>query len=212
MIVSDYILTMRERLFDPGRGAGWSDDELIDYLNRAQQRVVFLKPDAYTQRLTLALDPGISQTLPDGAVGLFDVLRNTNGGRVVEQVDYDLLKASDWYWPAGTATHVIECYAADPRDPRRFLVSPPASSGTSLKVVVGMVAPTLVHQNDETVLPESYNATLIDGALAQAWGKPSKRQDPAKSSYHQQLFDGALGVATKAQFSFAPKVSQSPGL
>lgn len=211
MLVSDAIVTVRERLFDPGRGAGWSDAEIIDYLNRAQQRIVFLKPDAYPRHENVALVLGTLQSIPAGGVALLEIVKNFSSGRIVEQVDYDLLKASNWSWPAGTAAASIECYAADPRDPTRFLVSPPAAAGCIVEIVWGATPPALTASTDNTVLLDSYNPTLIDGVLAMAYGKPSVRQDPAKATYHQQLFDSALGVKTKSQFAIAPKVSQSPG-
>jgi len=208
--VADIIVTARERLFDPGSGAGWTDSELTDYLNRAQQRIAFLKPDAYCVHGNIALVAGIVQTLPAGAVALIELVKNFASGRIIEQVDFDLLKASDWYWPAGTAATSVECYAADPRDPLKFYVSPPAAVGTLVEAVYGLVPPLLTLTTQAIVIPDSYIPTLVDGMLAQAWGKPSARQDPSKATYHQQLFDAALGVKSKAQFSWAPKVGRSP--
>jgi len=210
MLMSAMITTLREKLFDPAPGAGWADAEFIDYANRTQQRIAFVKPEAYPVQTTMGLNPGDTQVLPPDGVALLNIIKNIHTGRVVEQVSLDLLKASDWYWPNEASTGDIECYASDPRDPRRFYVSPPAQSGSAVELIYGAVPPTLALTTDATVLPESYDATIIDGVLALAFAKASRRQDKDRSDYHQELFNSALGLKTKAQFAIAPKVSGTP--
>lgn len=210
MQVIEFIRTVRTQLFDPGTGAGWTDREIVDYLNFAQRRICFVKPDTYVQQRVVALVLGTTQTLPDDGIALLDVVGNGTTGATVTQVNEELLKSANRFWRGATFDTTIENYAADPRNPRRYLVSPPAAIGTPLEIVYGAVPADLSVSNQTVTLPlpTSFDPILMDGVLAQAYAKPGRRQNPDKAAAHLSMFNNAIGIKDKMQMIVAPKVGQ----
>ena len=68
MLASDCVDAARLALFDPAPGAGWSDAELLTYLNEAIRDSVAAKPDIYPVSGDIPLAAGVVQTLPVGAM------------------------------------------------------------------------------------------------------------------------------------------------
>jgi hypothetical protein len=103
-------------------------------------------------------------------------------------------------------------YAADPRDPRRFAVTPPNDGTGSVQVLYGAV-PTKVTGNSGEEIPvaPNYLAPLIEYVLGKCWGKNSKSQDLTKSNIHMQRWGTLVGLRAKSQVAVAPKVAVSEG-
>lgn len=207
MLVSAFIDEARTLLFDPKPGAGWSDVELIGYLNEAIQATCFAKPDAYTLVASVTLAAGIVQTIPAGGHTLLDVLYNTTSGNAVTQVDKALLEAADPLWKAQTPVLNVEHYTADPHSPLRFYVYPPATALAAVTLVYGAVPAALTGLNNAIALPDAYMPALQDYVQSRAFTKPSSRQDLPKSTSHKQQWGAALGLKSQAQVMISPKIA-----
>lgn len=193
----------------------WTDAELLDYLNQAIRATCFEKPDTNPVRDEVALVAGTKQTLPEGAIALLDIYRNTTSsgasGRVVTQVDEGLLEEASRFWPAATQQQEVEHFTADPRDPRRFTVFPPNDGSGVLEMLYGAVPAALTALADALPVPDSYESPLRDFVLAYAYAKNTQRQDLSKTSYYMQQWARKLGIKTNAQMAYAPKVAAAPG-
>lgn len=189
----------------------WSDADLLGYYNEGLRATCLVKPDVYTTQASLTLVTGTEQQLPADSTGLVNVIRNTASKSVVTQVDQELLMEANRFWPAATVSVDIEHYTVDPRNPRRFLVYPPAANTSAVVTVYGITPTAAAATSDAFPFPDAYQAPLVDYVLARAYGKNSKRQDLAKETYHMQAWGKALGMKAAAQVALSPRVSQSPG-
>lgn len=216
MTLYEFITNVRVQLFAPKDGDGWANAELVGYTNRALRATVAAKPDAYTKREFVSLAAGNSQVIPDDGVLFVDLTQNEVSGLVVTQVDDALLDAANRYWPASTQQTDVEHYSADPRDPRRFNVFPPNDGAGSVQMLYGALPATLAGPvvsggSEDIPLDTVYQEALTNHVLAQAWTKPSKRQNLAEAAQCMQAWGAALGLKAKGQQMMAPKVAVSEG-
>lgn len=214
MLASDIIGGVRSTLFDPAPGVGWSDSELIGYINEALRTTASVKPDMYTVRGFIALVAGEYQQLPADGIALLDVDRNSDasGGRVITQVDADILAESARFWPASTKQAQVEHYLADPRSPRRFRVFPPNDGTGVVNVVYGATPPALAAVGDTVPVSEAYQGALTAYTLSKAYSKPSTRADATKTQMYMAQWGQLVGLKSKGQVAVAPTVTDSPGL
>ncbi len=187
----------------------WGFDELLGYLNEALRTTAFAKPDTYVVQDFVTLDAGLFQTLPDGGIALINITRNA-GGRVVTQVEADLLEEANRFWPAATQQTQVEHYTSDPRNPRRYQVFPPNNGSGNIEVIYGAVPPEITMNTGEIPVPDSYQNALTNFTLSKCYAKNSKKQDLSKASYYMQQWGAMLGLKSQAQIAVAPHVSQSP--
>lgn len=209
MLASDFINGadgIRVMLLDSAK-ATWSDVELLGYLNQALRTTAELKPDAYVRREYVAMVAGTRQELPAGGLAIFDTDENEDSGREATLVEKSLLDHQNRFWPAATPEVDVQHWCADPRDPRRFYVTPPNDGTGSVSCTFGAV-PDAVALGGQIPLGDSYHYALRCFALAQAYSKNSKRQDLAKVAGLMQEFRQTLGIRNQAQAAVAPTVAR----
>lgn len=182
----------------------WSATELLQYLNEFLRATAGVKADFYVRREFITLAAGDLQVLPDGGVSLMGIDRNESG-RNVNQVDYDLLNNSNGIWAAGTKELVVEDFATDPRDPRRFIVSPPNNGSGRVRALFGAVPPTLTSAADPMPVLDIYEAAAIAYVLSRAYAKNSERQDLAKSGAYKNEWLQLIGLKSQTQVAVTPR-------
>lgn len=198
-------------LLDTARRTWPLQADLVPYLNEALAATAALKPDMYTVQEFITLVAGISQVIPAAGVALLDVIQNESG-RVVTQVDAGLLDEANRFWPRATQETVVQHFAADPRDPRRFNVTPPNDGTGRVQVLYGAVpGPVTGSSGEDLLLAPSYLAILTNYVLGKAYGKNSKKQDLTKATFYMNQWGTALGLKSKGQVAVAPKVAVSEG-
>lgn len=211
---------VRDTLLDES-AVVWSNADLLNYINEAQRAAVFLKLDANPVQAAITLAAGVVQSLPlasvsfqDGA-GVIDVTHNLvsgSPGRVITLADKELLDETNRFWPAATQVATVQNWCADPRDARRFYVSPPNNGAGVVNVVYGAIPAAITDPATSLTLIDTYVPFVIAYVLSQAYGKNSLKGDVAKSAYYMQQAMQALGMKSQTQIAVAPKVSQSPGM
>lgn len=214
MLASDILDEAATLLLDTAHRT-WSADELLGYLNEAMRATAGAKADFYTvQNESFALAAGLLQTLPADGIVLMNVMRNSDatGGRIISQVDSSLLDESARFWPASTQELQVEHFTADPRNPRRFKVFPPAALGATVEILYSAVPPQIMYAAEELSVSDAYQAPLLEFVLGRAYAKNSKRQDLAKASGFTASWGQRLGLKASAQAAVAPKVAVSPGV
>ena len=212
MLVSAYLATLRERLFDPSPGAGWSDADLIGNLNEAIRATCSIKPDAYTLQADIALAAGVVQTLPAAGIALFDITQNTTSGRMVSQVDRSMLDAENRFWPAATQEVDVQHFTTDALAPTRYYVTPPNAGTGSVKALYGALPTAVSATTDDVLLSDVFQPALLAYTLSRAWMKPGPRKDPAASAAAFNEWATLVGAKTKAQVETAPRVSAQKGM
>jgi hypothetical protein len=210
MLASVIVDACRVTLIDVAK-VTWSDDELRGYLTEAERNTVFLKPDAYPLREYVELATGTQQSLPVDGVAILDVNDNEASKKVVTLVDKGLLDNENRFWRAGTQETDVQHWCADPRDPRRFHVTPPNDGSGSVEILYGAVPPPINYLQQDINLTDSYQYTLECFVLSRAYAKNSRKQDLVKSSAYMNEFRQTLGIKSTAQVAVAPKVGNTPG-
>jgi hypothetical protein len=189
----------------------WELHELVGYLNEFMAATANIKPDMYTRQEFVTPVAGISQIIPTDGVALLDIIQNASG-KVITQVDAGLLDEANRFWPAATQTSIVEHFAADPRDPRRFNVTPPNDGTGSIQVLYGAVPPDATGSSAEDLpIAPSYLAPAINYVLGKCYAKTSKRQDLVKAQAYMSQWAASIGMKSKAQVAVAPKVAVSEG-
>lgn len=209
ILASAVVSTVRTTLVDAD-AVGWSDDELLQYLNEAQRAVVLLKPDANAISVEITLAAGTRQALPADGVAVFDLEFNVASGRRITLVDKEVLDETNRFWPAATRVVDVEHWCADPRERTAFVVTPP-NDGTGEVLAVYGAVPEALEAEDPIGLGDHYEPVLIQLTLARAYAKNTQRQDLAKSTAAMQAATTMLGIGSQGQVAVAPRVSSSPG-
>lgn len=207
--VGDLLDSVSITLLDQARRT-WELPELVLYLREALTATANVKPDMYTRQEFMTPVVGISQVIPEDGVALLDIIQNESG-QVVTQVDAGLLDEANRFWPAATRETEVEHFAADPRDPRRFNVTPPNDGNGSIQILYGAV-PDVTGSSGETLpIAASYLAPLTFYVLGKCYAKNSKKQDLGKATSYMNQWGSLIGLKTKAQVAVAPKVAVSEG-
>ncbi len=196
---------VRSTLLDAQKRS-WSDDELVGYLNEFQRQTVFLKPDAHTTRAFIPLVAGTSQELPDDGVAVLEIGENEGSGRVATQINAELMTHANRFWPAATYELDVQHWSHDPRDPRRFEVTPPNNGYGSVQCLYGAV-PAQITLNDPIAYPDSYEHAAKCFVLAKAYAKNAQRQDLGKAESYMAQYKQALGIKSQAQAAVAPRIA-----
>lgn len=212
MLVSDYLAVLRERLFDPAPGAGWTDANLISNLNEAVRATCLIKSDAYTLQAYIPIVAGVTQELPAAGIELFDISENEASKRRITQVDRALLDEENRFWPAATQEVDVQHFTADDRAPRRFYVTPPNTGAGSVKALYGALPAALTATTDQVLVQDTYQPALVAYAVSRAFLKTGPRQDANGSAAAFNEWATMVGAKAKTQTETAPRVASAKGV
>lgn len=212
MLASVPINEVRLILLDQGVVA-YTQDDLVGFLNEALRATANVKKDFYVVHGELPLVAGVVQTIPADGVLLIDITHNSHSGKDCSQVDLDLLKESNRFWPAGTAEEDVENWAFNPKTPKRYYVTPPSPGGSGIGLigVYGAVPPEVLDPADTITVGDENQHLLVNFMLGRAYAISSKRYDPTKEAYYMNEWKQGVGLKSTAQIAAAPRVSESPG-
>jgi hypothetical protein len=201
----------------------WTLSELQWWLNDGYRETLIFRPDSntITAEFTCVAGPRqvLTTTFPN-ATRLVSVLRNTattSNKYAVRLVDRRVLDDQRKGWYAETPTVSVEEYMFDARQPKEFLVYPPATSAARLEVSYAQVPSphTLsdVQLNNlataETIrIDDTFANSLLDYMLYRAYTKDAEQQgNAARAVAHYQAFQSSLGVAAQANAASQPGVA-----
>jgi hypothetical protein len=201
----------------------WTVTELQYWLNDGYRDVLNLRPDSNTLTGEFVCVAGPRQVLTTtfaNATRLVSVIRNTAptsnkyGVRLVNKSSLDDQRRG---WYAETPTVSVEEYMFDPRQPREFLVYPPATSAARLEITYAQIPSphTLTAQQltnaatTETIrIDDSFANALLDYVLYRAYSKDAEQQgNAARAVAHFQAFQNSLGVTAQANAASQPGVA-----
>jgi hypothetical protein len=220
--VADLIIRVRTILQDT-TSVRWSLSELQWWLNDAYRDVLNLRPDSNTLTGTFNCTSGPRQILTTvfpNASRLVSVVRNVAGASNKYSVHLSTRAVLDaqrrgWYTEAANVS--TEQYVFDPRQPKEFMVYPPATTATQLEVLYAQVPAghTLTDEQlgniatAETIrIDDTYANALQDYILYRAYTKDAEQQgNAARAVAHFQAFQNALGVSAQANAASQPGVA-----
>lgn len=210
ILASTILSSVRVTLVDADETT-WSGADLLQCLNEAQRLVCQVKRDAYVRRSNVELVPGTNQSLPEDGLAVLDFDHNVASGRVVTMVDKDLLDEANRWWPAATREADVQHWCADPRDPKRFTVTPPNDGTGVLDGIFGAIPPQIEDPDEPIGLGDQYESPLIFLVLSRAYAMNTKRFDMVKSDNFLQRAMALIGTGSQSQVAVAPRVSESQG-
>lgn len=215
MLGSDIISRVR-LILDDASATGWSDAELVDWVNDACTFVALLRPDSCVVNANMTLAAGTKQSIagltPVG-LRLLDVVYNVTTGRAMRMVDRRRLDSSQPTWHATTAGEPTD-FTFDNRDPATFYVYPPASAGRQLNIVYSRV-PVKITTGDmgsaQLSPSDIYMDPIINYVLFRAKAKEIEHAaDQSAAAGYRALAAELLGAKVSVDKAFSP-VQNHPG-
>lgn len=199
-ITAQVIVDRVEKTLNDDTNVRWAAAELLTYLNDGQRETVLLKPNSFTKNSSVQMVAGTKQSVPSDGVLFERAVRNmgangTTPGRAVTGVDMDMLDLTRPDWHAETASAEAQHFMFDPRDPKRFYVTPPqpASNQGYLELRYS-AAPPDVALGDTISLDDIYATPLYYYMLARAYSKSTQAGNDAKAAGWYALFMQSLGI------------------
>lgn len=201
----------------------WALSELQWWLNDSYRETLIFRPDSNTLTGEFVCVAGPRQVLTStfsAASRLVSVVRNTaatSNKYGVRLVDKRVLDDQRKGWYTETPTVSIEEYVFDARQPREFMVYPPATTAARLEVVYAQV-PSPHMLTDEQLgnpataevirIDDTFANALLDYVLFRAYTKDSDQQgNAARAVAHYQAFQNSLGVAAQVNAASQPGVA-----
>lgn len=185
------------------KGTRWPAPELVQYLNDAQRAIVARRPDATAVTEEVQLVAGPRQTLPSAAATLIDLPRNAAGRkRQITRVDQRILDATSPAWYSGAPSEEIKHFMHDPRDPRVYLVFPPARAVAKVELqyaarpadVATPAGPTSAFVAGQCALDEEWADAIYHFILYRAYTKDAEfGANAAMATSQLGLFKAELG-------------------
>jgi hypothetical protein len=199
----------------------WQEDELLKWVNDAQNEIVLFRPDASVRTEVIKLTAGTSQALPNGTasvgtdgtaatippdgIRLIDVVRNSSSAKVagnaITVVDRDVLDAQLPTWQSGNTGNMVKHYMFDLRNPKTFYVYPGVAADQYVEVVYSAVPSdaVLAVTGDATTgilnIPGVYRNAVLDYVLYRAYSKDADFAGNAQRALkHYEAFTTTLGL------------------
>jgi hypothetical protein len=204
----------------------WTVAELLGWLNLGQVQIGTAKPDAIAVTTEMKLTPGkTKQSLPDGSsayqdangvtlragIKLFDIVRNMGStglvpGRAISVTDRQLLDQFNSDWHDVTPAAAVANYTYDEKTPKVFYVYPAAHKTTPVWVEVTYAAlPPILTAEQNIVLPDEYEAILMDYILFRAYSKETDSPGAfQKALAYYEAYLRALDRYAMTEFEFDP--------
>lgn len=202
-IAASVILNRASQTLIDETGGTWSPSEMLGHLNAGISATVSHKPDTSTLTEYVTLVAGPVQYLPAAGTQFLDALANGEGKVVFVKPRNDI-DHSDPEWYSATPTANFRHVMVDNRDPRRFLVHPPATAGAELLCCYAVAPTRLTAPTDIFPLPDIYESALHAWVVGYALAKTSKRGDMARAQVWLSQWANSLGVHAQVQQLIMP--------
>ena len=201
----------------------WALSELQLYLNDGYRETLNLRPDSNTLTGTFTCAAGPRQVLTTGfanATRLVAVIRNMaalSNKYSVHLVERRVLDKQRRSWYTEFPSVSTEQYMFDARQPKEFLVYPPAVITTQLEVLYTQVpAPHVLTDvqlanaaTAETIrIDDAFANALLDYMLYKAYTKDAEQAgNLTRATAYYQAFQNSLGVSAQVNTASQPGVT-----
>lgn len=211
---ANYILQQVSKTLQDPDQIRWNHSELAGYLNDGQVEIVAKRPDLKASRIVFTPVAGADQQIPSDALVLMDIPNNAAGRkRSITKVDQLLIDAVQRDWQSMPPALEFVHFMHDLREPRKFLLYPPARIGGSV-VLLYSAYPTAVtvtgtgpySAQGNIDIPDEFANALRDYVLFRAYSKDAEFGGNAQmSASYFQLFNAAIGEQLQSSATVAPK-------
>lgn len=194
---------------------------LVECLNWAQRVIAATRWDSTAAAVAVTLAAGVRQTLPAAYQGLIDFTHvgNITTGEAVRQVAREDLDAILPAWRSAAQTAAVTDFIYDKREPRAFMVSPPAIVGTLLHGIASayptdVPAPTAPGAVYTTVtgnigLPDEFAPALVALTTYRAYMKDVEyAANAALAAQHLQAAVTMVGEQLRIMVEASPSTQK----
>lgn len=203
------ILTRASIVLNDEEFVRWTQPELIDWLNDCAAAIIIRRPAAFALTVNFAAVAGTKQQLLPEMVQLLDVVRNIKAdgspGRPIGMVDRKLLDDSDPDWHSTKPSATIGNYTHDLRAPRTFYVSPPASAGQLIEILVASLPAAVTAIGDQIGIGAEYIEAVVHYLCYRALSKDSEYGQGQMAAAYFSAFQDSLGTQGQAAQATAPE-------
>lgn len=215
MLASDIITEVSGQLNDIAQ-ITWVEDALIRYIDSAQEMVVSIRPDAYSQITNMLMGVGSKQDLPASALRLLDIKRNmgTDGnspGRVVIAIDEESLDLFSFSHHAATQKEVIKNFSYDEKTPNTFYVDPPSDGTGYIEISISRIPPKITGVSDPLVLKDIYFNHVVQWCMFRAYSiEVDSASSQSRAQKHETSFYLMMGKKFRRDVIFSPAPEVTP--
>lgn len=211
----------------------WNLPELLKWLNDGLLAIVTQKPSATAATVTLPLEEGTLQNIPDKYNGILRVVRNMRGEKsdrmprkIVSVVGVDTLDAVNpsWHDPDSVLfKQQVKHIVFDEANPRAFYVYP-GNDGTGyieavlseipqpITLADGADAENIESYNIPLTVNEIYSNALLYFVLHRAYAKDAQVAGAAaRSAAWYQQYANELGIQVTVETNMSPNVKSGVG-
>lgn len=196
--------------------ARWANDGLL--------AIVSQKPNACSRTLTMPMEQGTLQALPEGYLKLLRPVRNIDNAhsdrtprRIITVVPEEQLNAINIFWhdhKGARFNQQVKHVVFDLNNPKAFYVYPGNDGKGLIEVVLSKIpAPIKARGEVEELasyataldLDDSYFNALLDFLLYRAYAKDAQNAGAAnRAQLHFSLYAGAIGLQLAAEQATSP--------
>ncbi|WP_417261681.1 DUF6682 family protein [Celeribacter sp.] len=187
----------------------WTETDLKVFAGAGLRAIVAIDPAVTSEDMTLDLDAGVNQDLPDTVYALIRVLRNASDGSRISLISRAALDQNipQWanenlYEPAQIVDHVM----IDPKQLQEFMVFPSNDGTGQIECVVSMRPVVPADNSEDLDIDDAYQQILVDYVLYRAFTTDSAQPNAqARAAQHFQSFQAAMGIVEPAKIGASPK-------
>lgn len=206
------VITSAQTLLNDSMGTRWPASELVAYLNEFQRECVRLRPDQTATMLTVPLVAGAKQTLPDTVATLIDIPQNVSN-KPISKVDLQLMDAAVPGWRLAQAKIDVVHFVHNLKDPRVFLVYPPALVTSSVLMEaslkpVDVTASSATTATGNLSVQDDMQTAALNWVMFRALSKNAEYANQAVlAAGYKAAHDSALGIESAA--AITPKTGEN---
>lgn len=218
MKASDIIVQAGTTLYDQGN-TRWTEEELLNYINQAQLEIVRKVPDANSVMESVPMVAGSRQELPESAIRLLRVIRNTgvdgeSPGKAIMPTSRSSMDATDPDWHTRTDSEV-EHSIYDPDASRTVWWAYPGMAPQQtnhVELVYSKRPDPIADADTELDLKDQYMNPVIDWVMYRAWTKDAEHGGNLEMARHYfQAFYQDLGLQMQVKMTVDPNTSVRGG-
>lgn len=209
MLASDITTEVSSQLNDDNR-VTWPLPLLHSYITTAEEAIVVLRPDAYSQITVMRMASGAKQSIPTDALRLLDVKRNMGSdgitpGRVVHPVTSDAMDLFDFDWTADTEALEAKNFSYDERTPNYFFVDPPSNGVGYIEISISRIPPPTTTDSQTLVLKDIYRNAVIQWCMFRAYSiEVDSVSSQRRAAAHESSFYALMGKKFQQDAGFSP--------
>jgi len=204
----------------------WPESELLGYFNEAQKEIVNHNLGEGATAAVIATVAGTRQTLPAGAIELFEVTHNMGAfanqvaGDAITPIERNQLDTQVPGWHAAAPTGSFDHYIFDGRDRKSFDLYPPAAGTEAVAVkyaatpaiITGLGAGGNLNRTETIGVSDDYDPAIKSYILYRALSKDAEYNvaNAQIAIGHYQAFANSIGIEANQQATVNPNNNAAP--